>query len=143
MSRRQLSDEERLFLERRRRELTTDGLPMFVQPNAQTDPIPIQTPAPSVPRRTSEDAADRQSVPKRETDRVRILQALALSYDGYTRDELAEKLSVTPNTVRPRIAELRTLGFVHDGRLTRLTVTGSPAAVVEITQEGLAYLSRK
>lgn len=97
-------------------------------------------PAPSVPRSTSEDAADGQSRSKRQIDRVRILRAVAFTRDGLTRDQIAEELGISPNTVRPRIVELMTLGYVHDQRLMRLTQTGSLAAVCEATDAGRAWL---
>lgn len=96
--------------------------------------------APSVPRPTSEDAADGQSRTKRNTDRARILRTVAWHEYGLTRDEIADELTISPNTVRPRIVELVTLGLVHDTRLTRLTQTGSRAAVCEATDAGRRWL---
>ncbi len=46
-------------------------------------------PAPSVPRDTSEIAADAQGTTKRAVDRVTILRALAWHPDGLTRDQVA------------------------------------------------------
>lgn len=97
-------------------------------------------PAPSVPRPTSESAADQQGTSKRATDRITILRALAWHHDGLTRDQIAEETGISPNTVRPRIVELVTLGLVSDTRLTRLTVTGSTAAVCEVTGKGRASI---
>jgi hypothetical protein len=93
-------------------------------------------PAPSVPRPTSEFAADSQGKTKRAIDRITILRTLAWQSEGLTRDQIAEETGISPNTVRPRIVELVTLGLVSDERITRLTVTGSPAAVCEVTEKG-------
>ena len=93
-------------------------------------------PAPSVPRPTSEDAADAQGKTKRAIDRITILRALAWQSEGLTRDQIAEDTGISPNTVRPRIVELVVLGLVSDTRIKRLTQTGSPAAVCEITAKG-------
>ena len=98
-------------------------------------------PAPSVPTDASEAAADGQGITKRAGDRVTILRALAWHHDGLTRDQIAEETGISPNTVRPRIVELVALGFVTDTRLTRLTVTGSTAAVCEVTDKGRTYLA--
>jgi hypothetical protein len=100
----------------------------------------FDAPAPSVPRPTSEDAADSQGKSKRATDRIVILRTLAWQAEGMTRDEIAESTGISPNTVRPRIVELVALGLVSDGRITRLTQTGSPAAVCEVTAKGRAAL---
>lgn len=104
------------------------------------DPSLFDAPAPSVPRETSEDAADRQTRGKRANDRTRILREVALTRDGLTRDQIAKQLDISPNTVRPRIVELITAGHVSDTRLTRLTETGSSAAVCECTDVGREWL---
>jgi predicted ArsR family transcriptional regulator len=93
-----------------------------------------------VPRPTSEDAADTQGKTKRAIDRITILRALAWQSEGLTRDEIAANTGISPNTVRPRIVELVTLGLVSDERIKRLTETGSPAAVCEITDKGRTVL---
>ena len=100
----------------------------------------FDAPAPSVPRPTSEDAGDKQTRSKRQTDRTRILKHLSFHHDGLTRDQIADTLALSPNTVRQRIVELVTLGLVHDSRLTRLTQTGSSAAVCEVTDAGRQWL---
>jgi hypothetical protein len=117
------------------------------RPKPKLHNIPVEVPslwdapAPSVPRATSEGAADRQTVPKRENDRERILRALA--YATLTRDEIATLTGISPNTVRPRIVELITVGHVTDTKQTRRTATGSPAAVCEATLAGLHWLGER
>lgn len=101
----------------------------------------FDAPAPSVPRPTSEIAADAQGKTKRAVDRVTILRTLAWQSEGLTRDEIADETGISPNTVRPRIVELVTLEYVSDTRIKRLTQTGSPAAVCEITEKGREVLT--
>ena len=108
--------------------------------SAPQGPSLFDAPAPSVSRPTSEDAGDQQTRGKRATDRLTILRTVAWKRDGLTRDQIADETGISPNTVRPRIAELITLGHIDDTRLTRLTVTGSPATVCEITPKGRDWL---
>jgi DNA-binding NarL/FixJ family response regulator len=114
---------------RRKRPVIIGGLPYMAISM-------FDAPAPSVPRETSESAADGQGKSKRATDRTTILRTLAWQHDGLTRDQIADETGISPNTVRPRIVELITLGLVSDSRITRLTQTGRPAAVCEVTDKG-------
>jgi hypothetical protein len=110
---------------------------------APQGPSLFDAPAPSVPRPTSEDASDQQTRGKRAIDRLTVLRTVAWHHDGLTRDQIAEETGISPNTVRPRIVELITLGHIADRRLTRLTVTGSPAAVCEVTDAGRNWLKEQ
>ena len=100
--------------------------------------------APSVAVDTSEAAADalntRPGKARRLTDRHKILMVLAVS--PKTREELEGATGLGGNTVRPRVGELSTGGYVRQMDATRLTSTGSPAHLLAITEKGYKQVGR-
>lgn len=100
--------------------------------------------APSVPVDTSEDAADALNTPqgkaRRLTDRHRILMVLATG--PKTREELEGETGLIGNTVRPRVGELMTGGYVRQLEATKLTSTGSKAHLLQITEKGYKQVGR-
>lgn len=74
--------------------------------------------------------------PRQGSQRWRVLEALELRRErGGTRDELAEELSLPPNSVRPRLVELMQGGWVTGTDRTRPTATGSEAEVLVVTEK--------
>lgn len=73
-----------------------------------------------------------EAYPKQGTQRWRIL--MVLTAGGQTRDELANALGLSPNTIRPRVRELIEGGWVEESERTRPSSAGQPAAVLELTQ---------
>ena len=60
-------------------------------------------------------AAAERIRPDAHTMRALVLEAIAAAgYAGLTRDEVAAKLDMNPNTVRPRCVELRRRGKIID-----------------------------
>lgn len=88
--------------------------------------------------------------PNGNRNRRLVLEALRAASDlGLTRDEIAEALGMSPNTVRPRVAELQQGGWVtqatddEDRELTRATPSGRAAAVLVLTQIGRKRLEQR
>lgn len=119
----------------RRAALLVDELPLFAAP------------APSVPVPTSEAAADAVDGPagrRRAADiRARILALLCSRESGFTCDELEVETGVPGNTIRPRLAELHTMGLIEASTsITRPTRTGKRARVVFATTKGRKAVER-
>lgn len=94
------------------------------------DLSPGTTPAPTNGTATSALAGERVvSTGKAETDRSKITVYLFNKRDGATRHELAEVLGISPDSVRPRVAEL--LGH-HRAYLDR----GGEAVLVPLVVDG-------
>jgi predicted ArsR family transcriptional regulator len=67
------------------------------------------------------------------TDRLTIYQAIkAAGIDGLTRDEIAERTGLNPNSVRPRVVELIKLGAIEEAGEQRHTATGRAAKVLTV-----------
>lgn len=83
-------------------------------------------------------AAAIKVAPRSGTQRRTLLDRLAqLGTYGATRDELAESLGMTPNTVRPRLVELMEGGFAYvDPNQQRPSASGEPAEVLRATEKG-------
>jgi hypothetical protein len=86
-----------------------------------------------------------EAYPRQGTQRWRILGVLAAQHSslapgapiGYTRDELAAKCGMSPNTVRPRVRELIEGGWVEESEtFTRKTTSGRDAALVLLSDRG-------
>ncbi|NIJ10610.1 hypothetical protein FHU38_000954 [Saccharomonospora amisosensis] len=88
------------------------------------------------PRPTSAQAA-RTIAPRVGTQRARILAAI-VEYGGLTDHELAERLGMLDNSVRPRRTELVSGGFAADSGRVR-THRGTAWVVWEATEEGRAW----
>jgi hypothetical protein len=77
--------------------------------------------------------------PRSGSQRARILSRLRILEDeGATRDELAEWFGMSPNSVRPRVAELIEGGWVMETDRTRKTAMGNDAAVLVATDKARA-----
>lgn len=55
---------------------------------------------------------------------------------GLTADEVAERLDLTPFTIRPRVTELNKLGLIEDSGLARENESGARAIVWTVTADG-------
>lgn len=83
---------------------------------------------------TSRNAA-LDAYPRQGTQRARIIDQLDGIPLGMTRDELAARLGMSPNTVRPRIVELMEGGWVEDTGRTRKTPLKRDAEVLALTDK--------
>lgn len=97
---------------------------------------------------TSREAA-LKAYPGFGTRKRAIVHALAeRAEEGATRDELAKILDVSPNTIRPRVAELIAGGWVKvatsvtGGSMTRRTETGHEAEVLVLTAAAVEQVNR-
>lgn len=78
---------------------------------------------------TSEAAAP----PRREMSRLQLLVVGALAKIGpSTSDEIAEYLTISPFSIRPRLSELRALGAVVMTGETRTNHSGKRADVLRL-----------
>lgn len=75
--------------------------------------------------------------PRTGSQRARILTAV-VEYGGLTDHELAERLRLLDNSVRPRRSELLTSGYVRDSGRVRQH-RGSSWVVWEATEAGMAW----
>jgi predicted ArsR family transcriptional regulator len=79
-----------------------------------------------------------KAAPKSGTYRYQILRALVAASDtGCTDDELAQQLSISPNTVRPRRLELVEGGFVCEGTRSAKSFFGNKAIAWIATPQGV------
>jgi len=86
-------------------------------------------------------AAGRRAIPNMTGQRKRIRNLLAERYPGgLTDEEIAVRLDMSPNSVRPRRVELMRMSAVCDSGLTRKTDSGSKAVVWCLT--GREYYTR-
>lgn len=85
-------------------------------------------------------AAAAGALPRSGTQRRKVLDAIAVSPDGMTDDEVMEATHVHPNSVRPRRGELVTEGWVVDSGRRRDTDAGNAAAVWVLTDAGRRQL---
>jgi DNA-binding MarR family transcriptional regulator len=106
----------------------TFGLPLFgaTYPNA---------PGFARDSQTSRAAAEAIAPKMRELHRL-ILAALA-NHGALTADEIADRLSRHVLTIRPRLTELKELGYVESARITRPSAIGNSMRVMRLTQLGL------
>lgn len=89
--------------------------------------------APHNGTRTSVDAAHAIK-PHVAAQRSRVLALLASRPGGMTAQEIEDALSLTGNSVRPRIVELRESGCVRDSGLTRKSASGRACVVWEFVR---------
>lgn len=84
--------------------------------------------------------------PRQGSQRQKVLLQVAFMSGtrerGVTRDELADRLGMSPNSVRPRVAELVEGGWVRESGRTRKTPLGRDAAVLEMTEVGSERMAR-
>lgn len=101
---------------------------------AEMLPLPLwMESAPHNGTRTSRDAAHAIK-PHVAAQRGRILTLLAAHPEGLTAQEIQERLSLSGDTVRPRLCELREGGSVRDSGRTRLTASKRSAVVWEFVR---------
>lgn len=72
-------------------------------------------------------AAAQDMAPKAGTYRDMALNLIKA--EPHTPDEIAGKLHVSVLTIRPRITELKLMGFIEDSGLTRPNASGKQAIV--------------
>ncbi len=79
---------------------------------------------------TSHQAAER-ILPRTGTQRRLVLSALSLAapFNGFTDEELQDRLGMNPSSERPRRIELLTMGWIEDSGETRVTRSGAKAIV--------------
>jgi DNA-binding MarR family transcriptional regulator len=94
--------------------------------------------APSVPSRTSEDAA-RDIRVSLSPQRLRILTCLR-TRPG-TAEEVADRTGLSGNSVRPRLRECETVGWVERTSQVRATRAGRDAYVYALTEAGIDMLT--
>lgn len=89
--------------------------------------------------------------PRQGSQRWKVLMAL-LEEDqvsppgrlrGMTREELAGRTGLSPDTVRPRVVELIAGGWIFEGEFTRKTALGNDAALVMLTPAAVERLQRE
>lgn len=79
--------------------------------------------------------------PRTGTARRGVLEYLVSRGEfGATDEEIQDALAMNPSTERPRRVELVEGGWVHDGGARRLTSSGSPAVVWELTRKAKVML---
>lgn len=102
---------------------------------AEMLPLPLwMESAPHNGTRTSRDAAHAIK-PHVAAQRGRILTLLAAHPEGLTAQEIQERLSLSGDTVRPRLCELREDDkTVRDSGRTRLSKSGRPCVVWEFVR---------
>lgn len=81
---------------------------------------------------TSMDAAD-QMEKRAPLLRDACLQMLQRCSGGLTADEIADRLVVSPLSIRPRLSELKRMGRVKDSGVRRRNRSGKNAAVMILT----------
>lgn len=82
---------------------------------------------------TSRDAAHAIK-PHVSAQRGRVLTLLAGRPEGMTAQEIEDALSLSGNTVRPRLVELREHGAVRDSGRTRKSASGRACVVWEFVR---------
>jgi len=76
-------------------------------------------------------------MPRTGTQRASVLAELSNAYPGgLTDDEIGERLPLYVNTGAKRRNDLKNQGWVQDSGVRRLTQTGAPAVVWELTPQG-------
>lgn len=80
-------------------------------------------------RGTSRIAA-KSMAPLAPTLRDRVLALYAQAPNGLTADEVADKLGLTPFSIRPRVSELARLGALTDTMERRANATSGRIAIV-------------
>lgn len=103
------------------------------------DPIPGGVRA--NPHRTEAEAAYAW-LPKRGTQRARVLSFAASRVDGVTDCEVAQALGMLRGSASKRRGELTGLGLLVDSGQTRPTDTGCRAVVWRVTPVGKAAAAR-
>lgn len=97
--------------------------------------------APSVPVDTSESAADAITPHVRWQHRL-VCEALARTTAGLTRQEIETETRLDGNTIRPRVWELVTMGYVVATGKRARTTSGRQAKVLALTDLGRRTLAR-
>jgi hypothetical protein len=82
--------------------------------------------------RTSRQAA-LDNYPRSGTQRWRIIEALAETPEGLTREQLSELLGIVLNSILPRVVELLNAGWIEESGGTRKTRQRCNAAVLVLT----------
>lgn len=101
---------------------------------AEMLPLPLwMESAPHNGTRTSVDAAHAIK-PHVAAQRGRVLTLLAGRPEGMTAQEIEDALSLTGNSVRPRLVELREGGSVRDSGRTRKSASGRACVVWEFVR---------
>lgn len=80
-------------------------------------------------RETSREAAE-AITPICGTLRDKVLDILTANTAGLTADEVADKLRMTPFSIRPRVSELARLGLIEDTTVRRANKTSGRIAIV-------------
>lgn len=82
--------------------------------------------------------------PRTGKQRHRVAMAvLRAGNHGRTRDELAEELGLSANSVRPRVVELLEGAWIEDSGGTRRTSSGQDAEVLRASEALLAEAQRR
>jgi len=93
---------------------------------------------PAVPRDTQV-AAAAAALPRSGTQRARVLEAIrGAGAAGMTDQEVAVRLAMAENSVRPRRLELADARLIEDSGERRETSGGTPAIVWRATRRGPA-----
>lgn len=82
-----------------------------------------------------------QAYPRQGTQRQKIIGKLAEHPEGWTRDQLAAILGMSPNTVRPRVVELIAGGWVREAD-AGWSEAGNPAARLVLTERAVEAVRR-
>lgn len=81
--------------------------------------------------------------PRSGSQRWRILQHIAGTVKGATREQIAEALRLSGDTVRPRVLELLEGGWLRVTDRTERTRLGEEAEVVDVTAKGVLEVTRR
>lgn len=87
-------------------------------------------------------AAAKAIAPHSGTLRARVLDALGAAPGGLAADQIERTLSLSGNTVRPRLVELRKAGLAEQSDRTAKTRSGREARLWVITDAGRAALAQ-
>jgi hypothetical protein len=107
--------------------------------NPRPATLPFQPPPAQQHSPTSQAAAAKQTKPKTESDRIRILRVLA-EHGPMLDEDIGYAADLDGNTERPRRISLVQAGHVRDTGKVGLTHKKHEAALWEITDAGRDYL---
>lgn len=89
-----------------------------------------------------------EAYPRQGSQRWRILELFRGQWivgkrrEGWTRDELAGRLSVSPNTIRPRVVELVEGGWLEESEQTRPSAAGHASAVLVLSETAVEHFEK-